>query len=199
MGQYSVWFTVINPCLGDELPQIPRVKQGTMGTKVSIHSWGMPYPMGQYFREMKSHFHELNLPTPTTNWPCAQKAIVFTFKGRLFLTAESSRLRDLCWRRHPLVGFLVCRRMRRQGSQGYFTTKSSLNTGVWTCFHLPKWVPKLPDRRKWKSSSSTNVRCSCSRTCWHSESRKQVAPYILGPGFMMASWKIFWRMEKSWN
>lgn len=92
-------------------------------------------------------------------------------------TAESSRLRDLCWRRHPLVGFLVCRRMRRQGSRGYFTTKSSLNTGVWTCFHLPKSVPELPDRRKWKSSSSTNVRCSCSRTCWHSDTRKQVAPW----------------------
>lgn len=59
-------------------------------------------------------------------------------------TAESSRLRDLCWRRHPLVGFLVCRRMRRQGSRGYFTTKSSLNTGVWTCFHLPKWGPQTP-------------------------------------------------------
>ena len=39
------------------------------------------------------------------------------------------------------------------------------------------WMPsRHRQRRKWKSSSSTNVRCRCSRSSWHSETRKQVAP-----------------------
>lgn len=47
-------------------------------------------------------------------------------------------MRDLCWRRHPLVGFLVCRRMRRQGTGSHRVLPTSGQSSTTSRSSSPK-------------------------------------------------------------